>query len=208
MTHNTLLVLRALMAAPGREMYGLEIMRGLTLKSGTMYPLLDRAEASGWVTVRREDVSPQAEGRPRRRYYRITAEGVKAAGEAMEREASRLAALGITEVPVESTAPLNIGGIEIGVTVDERQPPGVVSVIASGEEVTQVRSFALADEAADCPHPKARVIKGFCYACGRSVALRWPSGFPAPASDASPARGAPAAEPKFMGGPTPEPCRG
>lgn len=99
MTHNTLLVLRALMAAPDREMYGLEIMRAISLKSGTMYPLLDRAMAAGWVKDRAEEIDPQAEGRPRRRYYRITPEGVAAAREAMGREAALLAALGVTEAP-------------------------------------------------------------------------------------------------------------
>jgi PadR family transcriptional regulator PadR len=96
MTHSTLLVLRALMAAPDREMYGLEIMRGLTMGSGTVYPLLDRAADAGWVTARAETIDPQAKGRPPRRYYRITDAGIQAAREAIGREQDSLAALGIT----------------------------------------------------------------------------------------------------------------
>jgi PadR family transcriptional regulator, regulatory protein PadR len=96
MTHNTLTVLRALMTAPDREMYGLEIMRGLSMGSGTVYPLLDRANDAGWVTVRAEKIDPQAKGRPPRRYYRITDAGIQAAREAIGREQDSLAALGIT----------------------------------------------------------------------------------------------------------------
>jgi len=96
MTHNALLVLRALAAEPDREMYGFEIMRAIALPSGTVYPLLDRVEAAGWAKTRAEDITPQDEGRPRRKYYRITPEGAAAAREEMKREAARLSALGVT----------------------------------------------------------------------------------------------------------------
>jgi DNA-binding PadR family transcriptional regulator len=97
MTHNAQLVLRALAAEPDREMYGFEIMRAIDLPSGTVYPLLDRVEAAGWATARAEDTTPQAEGRPRRKYYRITPEGVAAVREEMRQEAARLSALGVTK---------------------------------------------------------------------------------------------------------------
>jgi DNA-binding PadR family transcriptional regulator len=35
-----------------------------------------RLERAGWVRSRWEDVDPVIEGRPNRRYYRLTAEGV------------------------------------------------------------------------------------------------------------------------------------
>jgi hypothetical protein len=61
-----------------------------------------------------------------------------------------------------AVAPLSIGGTEIPVTVDDRQPPGIVSVIAPGEEKTDVRSFALApEEAAPAAFRKPRA-KGPC----------------------------------------------
>lgn len=68
-----------------------------------------------------------------------------------------------------AVAPLSIGGIEIPIVVDDRQPPGIVSVIAPGEEATQVRSFALTpDEPApkprNCKHPRVHV-KGVCPDC-------------------------------------------
>jgi PadR family transcriptional regulator PadR len=176
MTHNTLLVLRALMAAPDREMYGLEIMRAISLPSGTVYPLLDRAVAAGWVMTRAEDISPQAEGRPRRKYYQVTPEGEAAARAEVDRETALLAALGVTREPLEAR-PLNVGGIKIGLTVDPRQPPGIVSVASAGLDrdgkpvVSAVHTDigTDGDEAGDCPHPARRVLKGLCGACGKHV---------------------------------------
>jgi PadR family transcriptional regulator, regulatory protein PadR len=96
MTPLAEMMLRALTASPGREMYGLEIMRAASLPSGTVYPLLARLEAAGWVAARDEDITPQDEGRPVRRYYRATAAGVAAVKEAAGQEAERLTALGVT----------------------------------------------------------------------------------------------------------------
>jgi DNA-binding MarR family transcriptional regulator len=103
MTPNTLLLLRALMSEPGRELYGFEVMRATGLPSGTVYPLLTRLEAAGWLAVRDEGTDPKAEGRPARRYYRITDAGRGAVGAEMDRLAEALAALGalgITPVPM------------------------------------------------------------------------------------------------------------
>jgi len=68
-------------------------------------------------------------------------------------------------------AAVSISGVRVGLTVDPRQPPGTVSVISPGEEVTQVRSFSLAPkpEPEECPHPRARILRGLCNACGRYV---------------------------------------
>lgn len=57
------------------EVYGLEILRATALKSGTLYPLLDRLETHGWVESRWEK-RPLAKGSgPRRRFYKLTATG-------------------------------------------------------------------------------------------------------------------------------------
>jgi PadR family transcriptional regulator PadR len=69
-------VLRAFLDEPGREVYGLEVLRATGLKSGTLYPLLDRLEKSGWVESRWEDAPPSQGGRPRRRFYRLTGIGL------------------------------------------------------------------------------------------------------------------------------------
>lgn len=175
MTPYTLLVLRALMSAPGREMYGLEIMQASSLPSGTVYPLLDRAEAGGWVRARAEAIDPQAEGRPRRKYYQVTPAGEEAAREEMRREAARLSALGVTEAP--QAEPLNIGGFEIPVVASDRQPPGIVSVVSAGldRDGKPVVSAAHTGIGADgdeadggpCEH---RIPPGsYCARCGRLI---------------------------------------
>ncbi|AGL14925.1 PadR family transcriptional regulator [Actinoplanes sp. N902-109] len=76
MTSSVLKVVAALLADPASERYGLQIMQATGLPSGTLYPILVRLERAGWVGSRWEDVDPAAEGRPSRRYYRLTAEGV------------------------------------------------------------------------------------------------------------------------------------
>jgi DNA-binding PadR family transcriptional regulator len=92
MTIPTQLVLEALLQEPEREFYGLEIGELATLRSGTVHPILARLEGVGWLASRWEDIDPAAEGRPARRYYRLTADGVQAARAALAR-AHRPAAL-------------------------------------------------------------------------------------------------------------------
>lgn len=80
MTITTQLVLRTLLADPAREMYGLQICAGAGLPSGTIHPILARLEHEyGWLTSRWEDIKPEDEGRPRRRYYRLTEDGAERA---------------------------------------------------------------------------------------------------------------------------------
>jgi hypothetical protein len=58
----------------------------------------------------------------------------------------------------------------ITIISDERMPPGVVGVVSRGRDTVAVSGFSIGAEQAEpepCPHPKARVIKGFCYACGK-----------------------------------------
>lgn len=85
MTLPTQLVLRALIADPTREMYGLEIGRLAELPSGTIHPILARLEGCGWLESRWEEVDPKQEGRPRRRYYRLTPDGIVYAARALDR---------------------------------------------------------------------------------------------------------------------------
>ncbi|WP_170318835.1 PadR family transcriptional regulator [Allorhizocola rhizosphaerae] len=72
-------VLAALVDDPARERYGLDLIRDTGLPSGTLYPILTRLERAGWVHAEWEDLDPVAEGRPARRYYRLTPDGVQAA---------------------------------------------------------------------------------------------------------------------------------
>jgi DNA-binding PadR family transcriptional regulator len=73
--------------------FGFEIMEVTELPSGTIYPALRRLEAAGLVTSGWEkDEKARKEGRPRRRYYELTADGRRqlAAAEARYRAVGRL----------------------------------------------------------------------------------------------------------------------
>jgi DNA-binding PadR family transcriptional regulator len=89
MTMPTRSVLRALLADPSREMYGTEICVEAGLASGTIHPILARLEGAGWLESRWENVDPRKEGRPRRRYYRLTESGVARARDALLRAEAR-----------------------------------------------------------------------------------------------------------------------
>jgi DNA-binding PadR family transcriptional regulator len=85
MTIPTQLVLRALLSDPARELYGVEIGHAAGLPSGTVHPILARLEGVGWLESRWEEIDPRAEGRPARRYYRLTPDGLELAGAALAR---------------------------------------------------------------------------------------------------------------------------
>jgi PadR family transcriptional regulator PadR len=59
--------------------YGFDVIDQTGLPSGTVYPALSRLERDGYVRSAWEDeAEAHAEGRPARRYYRLTAPGVRA----------------------------------------------------------------------------------------------------------------------------------
>ncbi len=89
MTTPRVLALQAFLAEPARERYGLDLASQAGLEPGTVYPILVAFEGVGWLTSRDEEIDASAEGRPRRRYYRLTAEGVTAAREAVDLAAAR-----------------------------------------------------------------------------------------------------------------------
>ena len=62
--------------------YGFDIIDQTHLPSGTVYPALGRLERDGFLKSAWEnDHDAHAEGRPARRYYKLTAPGVKALGD-------------------------------------------------------------------------------------------------------------------------------
>jgi DNA-binding PadR family transcriptional regulator len=85
--------------------YGLAIIERTGLASGTVYPLLARLEAEGWVTSEWESDDP-AKG-PRKRYYELTASG---AGEAQAALAGRPSPSGARIVPRAGRPRLAGGG--------------------------------------------------------------------------------------------------
>jgi DNA-binding PadR family transcriptional regulator len=74
---QTIKVLGALLTGTTDELSGAEISRRTSLASGTLYPILARLEDAGWLQSRWEAGRATDLGRPRRRYYRVTAEGSK-----------------------------------------------------------------------------------------------------------------------------------
>lgn len=57
------------------NLYGYDLMQLTGLASGTLYPILMRFEKAGWLASSWEKADPKEEGRPRRRFYRITGAG-------------------------------------------------------------------------------------------------------------------------------------
>jgi DNA-binding PadR family transcriptional regulator len=76
MTLQVQLTLRALLDAHEAELYGLELVEATGLPPGTIYPIMARLGRAGWVSSRWEESDGEVKGRPRRRCYRLTADGV------------------------------------------------------------------------------------------------------------------------------------
>lgn len=94
MTPHTQTVLRALLGqgADGERrsvvlnegLYGLKLSEMTKLPNGTLFPLLERLRQAGWVErYWEQDQAAETEGRPRRRYYRITSKGAECAPHAL-----------------------------------------------------------------------------------------------------------------------------
>jgi PadR family transcriptional regulator PadR len=76
-SRQTRALLAALLDAASEWHYGYDLSKATDLKSGTLYPILMRLEAHGWLEARWEE-SPVA-GKPPRHLYRLTATGVQEA---------------------------------------------------------------------------------------------------------------------------------
>lgn len=61
--------------------WGLAIIKSSGRPAGSVYPILERLERSGWVTSRWEENAERSG--PRRRYYALTADGALAARSAI-----------------------------------------------------------------------------------------------------------------------------
>ena len=83
MTYPTALVI---LAVRHGLRYGFDIIDGTGLRSGTVYPILRRLEDAAVLRSHWERLDAATrEGRPPRRYYELTADGVALARLAMER---------------------------------------------------------------------------------------------------------------------------
>lgn len=93
MTLPTQLVLRVLLHNPTHEHYGLQIGQQAGLPSGTIHPILARLESLGWLESHWEDTDPHTQGRPRRRYYRLTDDGAERARIALAQARTQISGL-------------------------------------------------------------------------------------------------------------------
>ena len=81
LSFQTLKVLESFLEDPTSELAGADVYKRGHLSSGTLYPILLRLEAAGWLVSRWEKVDPATVGRPRRRLYRVTPTGLRQASE-------------------------------------------------------------------------------------------------------------------------------
>lgn len=82
LTLTTMKVLKCFMEQPKAELSGVDITKSAKVFTGSLYPILMRLEAAGWLSSHWEEIDPREAGRPRRRYYRLTAHGQRLATEA------------------------------------------------------------------------------------------------------------------------------
>jgi PadR family transcriptional regulator, regulatory protein PadR len=65
-------VLNIFLGDPDQPRYGFELMKLTGTASGSLYPMLAKLEAAGWLTKGKENIDPHAAGRPARTHYTIT----------------------------------------------------------------------------------------------------------------------------------------
>lgn len=83
LTHTSALILRTIGAG---YRYGFDIMEATGLPSGTVYPALRRLEQQALIqSTWEKEAKAQAEQRPARKYYKLTALGDRAAARAVQR---------------------------------------------------------------------------------------------------------------------------
>jgi PadR family transcriptional regulator, regulatory protein PadR len=80
-------VLRVLMAPSEESCHGFAIAKDVRRPTGSVYPILARLERAGWVESSWELEQPQ-DGRPRRRLYHLTPEGLQEARAALAARAA------------------------------------------------------------------------------------------------------------------------
>ncbi|MGA2926119.1 MAG: helix-turn-helix transcriptional regulator [Solirubrobacteraceae bacterium] len=74
-TRALIKVVEILMEDPNGQHWGYDISRRAGVRSGVLYPILQRLLDYGWLEDGWEDRAEISEKRPPRRYYQVTAEG-------------------------------------------------------------------------------------------------------------------------------------
>jgi PadR family transcriptional regulator PadR len=75
--------LNALIAQPGRDHHGTDLSDETGIPMGSIYPVLARLEALLWVESCWEEPQRREQGFPRRRYYRLSTDGLAFARSAL-----------------------------------------------------------------------------------------------------------------------------
>lgn len=78
-------VARALCARPSDRHWGYPLTKVTGLRSGALYPILTRMLAEGWLVDGWEEIDPAVAKRPPRRYYELTADGLRELGAVVRR---------------------------------------------------------------------------------------------------------------------------
>ena len=100
-------VLRVFLADVSAPRYGYDLMKAARLPSGTLYPMLARLQDEGLVAAEWEQQREDAAGRPPRKFYQLTGEGVRV----VRLELAQAAARKTSRSSVQRDAPRSIPGI-------------------------------------------------------------------------------------------------
>lgn len=79
-THSLMQVALALMDDPAGRHWGYELMKQAGVRSGVLYPVLQRMLSDGWLSDGWEDPAEIDGRRPARRYYELTDKGRRELG--------------------------------------------------------------------------------------------------------------------------------
>jgi DNA-binding PadR family transcriptional regulator len=88
-TSQTEDILAMFMSDPEAELSAAEIEIATKIKKGTVYPAMTRMTRFKWVEWRWEEIDPKVAGRPRKRFYKLTGQGERAAREIASEAAAR-----------------------------------------------------------------------------------------------------------------------
>jgi PadR family transcriptional regulator len=96
-TDATLDVLEVLLGED-QELYGLKIAKATGRPTGSVFPILARLEQLGWVISEWESGDPAARG-PRRRFYRLSGDGLPRARELVSQRRPHRSLLPVRPLP-------------------------------------------------------------------------------------------------------------
>jgi len=81
-THALVQLAAALVAEPSQKKWGYDLSKKSGVRSGAMYPRLKQMLEKGWLT---DGWETDVEGRPARRYYQVTDDGLRELGALLAR---------------------------------------------------------------------------------------------------------------------------